>query len=344
MENIDARKHDQDTQYEIRKQIVRLRKQGIANSVIAKGLGISQKHVSTIWRLYKENGAQGIKPKKRGRSVGDKRTLNPEQEKEIKRLLVDKTPEQLKFPFALWTRDAVRLLINERFNLNMPIRTVGEYLKRWGFTPQKPVKRAYEQKPQAVAQWLETEYPKIKERTKKENAEIHWGDETGVQTGENRQRGYSPKGTAPIANITAKKSRINMLSSITNGGKVRFMLYRKTMNGKLLIKFMKRLIKDTGRKVFFILDNLPAHHGKVVKEWIEANEEQIEVFYLPSYSPELNPDEYLNSNLKGRVHSGMPPRNEKDLTKKTRSFMKTLQRRPNHVRNFFKHPKVAYAA
>ncbi len=135
-----------------------------------------------------------------------------------------------------------------------------------------------------------------------------------------------------------------MLSAITNGGKVRFMLYRDAMNSKLLLKFMKRLIKDTERKVFLILDNLPAHHGREVKQWLEENKELIEVFYLPSYSPELNPDEYLNSNLKGRVHSGSPVRNKHDLTKKTRSFMRTIQKRPEHVRNYFKHPKVAYAA
>lgn len=344
MKNIDARKHDQKTQYEIRKQIVRLRKEGVSNQVVSQGLGVTQQHASTIWQLYKKHGAESINPKKRGRGVGEKRTLSPEQEKEVKRLLVDKMPEQLKLPFALWTRNAVRLLIKHRFKFDMPIRTVGEYLKRWGFTPQKPVKRAYEQRPKAVQQWLKTEYPKIKARAKEERADIHWGDETGVQTGENRQRGYSPKGVAPVAQICVKKNRINMLSAITNGGKVRFMLYRKAMNGKLLIKFMKRLIKDSGKKVFLILDNLPVHHGRGVKRWLGENKELIEVFYLPSYSPELNPDEYLNSNLKGMVHSGSPLRSENDLAKKTRSFMKTLQRRPEHVRNYFKHPKVAYAA
>jgi transposase len=135
-----------------------------------------------------------------------------------------------------------------------------------------------------------------------------------------------------------------MISAITNQGKVRFMMYRETMASDILIKFMSRLVKDAGRKVFLILDNLRVHHGKAVKEWLEKNKEQIEVFYLPSYSPELNPDEYLNGDLKNKVHTGMPPRSEKELTQKTRSFMKKLQRRPNHVRNYFKHPRIAYAA
>jgi transposase len=344
MEKTDARKHDQNTQYEIRKQIIRLRKQGVSNQVVAQGLGISEQHASTIWQRYRKHGAQAIKPGKRGRRTGEKRKLSAVQEKEIRRLLVDKMPDQMKFPFALWTREAVRLLIKDRFKFEMPIRTVGEYLKRWGFTPQKPVKRAYEQRPKEVQRWLETEYPVIQAKAKEEKAEIHWGDETGIQTGANRQRGYSLKGVAPVVPVSVKKSRISMLSSITNGGKVRFMLYRDAMNSKLLLKFMKRLIKDTEKKLFLILDNLPVHHSKEVKKWLEKNKEEIEVFYLPSYSPELNPDEYLNGDLKGRVHSGSLARNEHDLIKKTRSFMKRLQKRPKHVRNYFKHHNVAYAA
>jgi transposase len=344
MEKTDARKHDQKTQYEIRKQIIRLRKQGVSNNVVAQGLGVTEQHASTIWQRYRKYGIQAIKPGKRGRRTGEKRKLAAEQEKEIRRLLVDKMPNQLKLPFALWTRDAVRLLIKHRFEFEMPIRTVGEYLKRWGFTPQKPVKRAYEQRPKEIQRWFEAEYPGIKAKAKEEKAEIHWGDETGIQTGANRQRGYAPKGIAPVVPVSVKKSRISMLSSITNGGKVRFMLYSNAMNGKLLIKFMKRLIKDTERKVFLILDNLPVHHSKEVKKWLEKNKERMEVFYLPSYSPELNPDEYLNGDLKGRVHSGSLARNERDLMKKTRSFMKRLQKRPEHVRKYFKQTNVAYAA
>lgn len=135
-----------------------------------------------------------------------------------------------------------------------------------------------------------------------------------------------------------------MISSITNNGKVRFMMYWDAMNSELLIKFMTRLTKDAGRKVFLILDNLRVHHGKEVKHWLEEHREQIEVFHLPSYSPELNSDEYLNSNLKTKVHSGKPVRNRGDLENKTCSFMRTLLKRPDHVRSYFKHPRVAYAA
>jgi len=259
-------------------------------------------------------------------------------------LLVDKTPDQLKLSFALWTRDAVRLAIKHLYGQDLPLRTITDYMKRWGFTPQRPTKRAYEQNPKHVALWLERTYPKIQAKAKKEKAEIHWGDETGIQNDAYHARGFAPKGKTPVVRINATKSRINMISSITNRGKVRFMLYQESMTAKVLIKFMSRLIKDSERKVFLILDNLRVHHSKAVKDWLEKKKAQIEVFFLPSYSPELNPDEYLNGDLKYKIRSGLPVRSVEDLKKKTRSFMCTLQNRSEHVRQYFKHPKIDYAA
>ena len=344
MENTDARKHSPETQHQIRKQIIRLRGKGYSNRAVADGVGISESHASTIWQRYKKEGNKAIKLGKRGRRTGDQRTLSYDQETQIQKALIDKTPDQMNLPFALWTRDAVKLLIQQWYSIEMPIRTVGEYLKRWSFTPQKPIKHAYEQSSQAVKKWLDKDYPVIASRAKQEKAEIHWGDETGIQTGANRVRGFAPKGQTPVVRIVAKKSHISMLSAITNQGKVRFMMYRDAMNSALLVKFMIRLIKDADRKVFLILDNLRAHHSKNVKQWLEENKEKIEVFHLPSYSPELNPDEYLNGNLKNNVHSGNPVRTQEDLEKKTRSFMRTLIKRPANVRSYFKHPKVDYAA
>jgi len=344
MEKIDARTHSPQTQYELRKQVIRLRKKGMTNRDTAEVVGISETHASSTWQNFLRGGIQAIKPKKRGRRHGEKRRLTAEQEAAVQKLLVDKTPDQLKFPFALWTREAVRMAIRQKFGIEVPLRTVTDYLKRWGFTPQKPVKQAYEQDQKKVKRWLEIEYPGIAARAKQEKAEIHWSDETGIQNNAYNAKGFSPKGKAPVVRLNAKKTRINMISSITNHGKVRFMLYREKMTTELLIKFMSRLVKDADRKVFLILDNLKVHHSKKVTCWLEVNKEKIEVFHLPSYSPELNPDEYLNSDLKCRVRSGLPARSQNDLTKKTRSFLKTLQKRPHHVKNYFKHPKVAYAA
>jgi len=344
MEKSDARKLKKDVQQELRRQIIRLRKQGRLNREVAQIVGVSERHSSKIWQLYQREGSVAINVGTRGRRHGESRKLTAEQEATIRKLLVDKTPDQLKLHFALWSRDAVRLAVKQQYGIELPLRTITDYLKRWGFTPQKPAKRAYEQNPKAVQQWLESAYPEIATRAKQEKAEIHWGDETGVQSDAYNARGFAPKGKTPVVRVNAKKSSINMISSITNQGKVRFMLYQETMTSQVFIKFLSRLVKDAKRKVFLILDNHRVHHSKIVKEWLEQYKEQIELFYLPSYSPELNPDEYLNGNLKQRIRSGMPARSQKDLIKKTRSFMKTLQRRPHHVRGYFKHPMVTYAA
>lgn len=344
MEKIDARKLNPTAQYELRKQYIRLRKKGMSNQLAAETVGLSKTRASTLWQLFQKGGLDAIKPKQRGRKQGEKRNLTAEQEVAIRKLLVDKTPDQLKLRFALWTRDAVRLAIKQEFGIDLPLRTITDYLRRWGFTPQKPVKRAYEQNPKAVQEWLETRYPEIADKAKQAKAEIHWGDETGLQTDAYNAKGFSPKGQTPVIRLNAKKSSINMISAITNRGKTRFMLYDESFTAEVFIKFLGRLIKDAERKVFLILDNHRVHHSKKVKAWLEAHKENIELFFLPPYSPELNPDEYLNGNLKQKIRSGIPARSQNDLEKKTRSFMKTLQKRPKHVRGFFCHPSVAYAA
>ena len=344
MKKTDTRKLKPEVLQQLRHQAIRLRKKGMTYKAISEVIDV---HYSTIcgwWKTYEKEGVKGIRLKTRGRKHGTQRTLNPEQEKELQKIIEDKEPDQLKLPFALWTRRAIQQIVKKLYRIDMPIRTVGEYLKRWGFTPQKPLKRAYEQKPEAVKLWVDEEYPKIVRQAQKENAEIHWGDETGLRNDSQHGRSYAPKGKTPVIRLCAKRERINLISSITNQGKVRFMVYQDTMNSQTLIKFLKRLIKDADKKVFLILDNLRVHHSKLVKEWLKEHEKEIELFFLPSYSPELNPDEYLNCDLKAGVHSGPPARKKADLKKKTISHLRMLQKKPKRVMKYFKHPKILYAA
>ncbi len=344
MKNTDARTLSPETQEHVRRQAIRLKKTGHTYVAIAEIVGVHRNTVSNWWKVYEREGAKGLQSKKRGFEAGQWRTLDGSQEREIQGLIVEKTPDQLKLVFALWTRQAVQELMKIRFGITMPIRTVGEYLKRWGFTPQKPLKHAYEQRPASVRKWLDEEYPAIAKRAKHEGAEIHWGDETGVRSDCQHGRGYAPKGKTPVIRLSAKRASINMISSITNQGKVRFMLYQDTMNAKMFMKFIKQLIKDAERKIFLVLDNLRVHHARVVKEWLQAYTEEIELFFLPAYSPELNPDEYLNCDLKAGVHARSPARDTEGLKKKVRAHMTKLQKSPARVNKYFKHPKIAYAA
>lgn len=306
MKKIDARKISTEAQQQIRYQAIRLKKHGKTYNEISE---ITCVHPSTIvrwYQAYRLKGSKAIQIKKRGRPTGSCRTLKPEQEKQIQQAIYDKCPDQLKLPFALWTRKAVQQLIKQLWSFDMPLRTVGEYLKRWGFTPQKPLRRAYKQNPKAINRWLDEEYPAIAERAKKEQVEIHWGDETGLCNDSCYGRSYAPRGRTPAIRLHPKCKRVNLISTVTNQGKVRFMVYNDKMNSNTLIKFMGRLIKNSTKKIFLILDNLKVHHSYIVRDWLEEHEGQIEVFFLPSYSPELNPDEYLNCDLKVGVHSRTP--------------------------------------
>jgi hypothetical protein len=194
--------------------------------------------------------------------------------------------------FALWNRAAVRELIERECGLNLSIRGVGNYLKRWGFTPQKPIKKAYEQQPAAVQQWLDESYPAIEARAKAEEAEIHWGDETALVNTDVRGRSYAPAGKTPVTyTVGGTRHKLSMIATVTNQGKTRWMIIDEAFNADKLIEFLAALIKEAERKIFLILDNLRVHHSKPVKAWAVEHQDKIELFYLPSYSPELNPEE-----------------------------------------------------
>jgi transposase len=344
MEKIDARTITGKALELLRKQAIRICKTGKTQAEVAALLGIARLTVGIWWRAYQASPENGLKVKKRGREMGADCTLNQTQAKEIQQLICDKSPDQYKLDFALWTRKAVQGLIHQRFKIVMPVRTVGDYLKRWGFTPQKPAKRAYEQQPVAVKKWLDEEYPVIAQKAKVEQADIYWGDETGVRNDCQHGRSYAPKGQTPVLRLPAKRVSLNMISALSNQGKVRFMIYKENMTYQVLITFMQRLVKDAPRKVFLILDNLKVHHAKKVQEWLLEHNSQIEVFYLPSYSPELNPDEYLNCDLKDGVHSAPPSRSDKTLRERVTSHMRKLQKLPQRVVKYFQHPKIAYAS
>jgi transposase len=244
----------------------------------------------------------------------------------------------------LWSRRAVQALIQEVAKIEMPIRTVGEYLRRWGMTPQRPIKRALEQRPADVERWLATEYPHIQARAKAENAEIYWADETAVKQDTAWVRGYAPAGKTPVLPHAARWSHVTMISAVTNQGLVRFAFHQGAINTERFIDFMDRLIQEAeGRKVFLILDNLRVHHARDVKAWLAERTEAIEAFYLPSYTPEANPDEYLNRDLKTVLRSQEPKRTTHDLWSAARAFMEFLQRTPERVRAYFTHPSVRYA-
>ena len=342
MEKIDLRKLGYEELFFVRKQVVRLKEKGMAAKEIEENTGVLENQISRIWRTYQKGGILSLKPKVRGRKTGEQRKLSPEQEREIKKVIIDKTPDQLKLSFMLWTLAAIQQLIKQKHKIDLPVRSVLNYIKRWGFTCQRPVKKAYIQDAGVVDRFMTEEYPEIAKRAKEENAEIYWGDETGVNNQEYYIRGFAPKGQTPTVPSFSKRERVNMISAINNQGKNRFMMYDGSMDQNRLIDFMRRLIDDSDRKIFLFIDNLKVHHGKKVREWVEKHSASIEVFFLPPYAPERNPDEYLNHNLKRSVHSGILPVTKRDIRRKIESFMRKTQHRKEMIRDIFRHKKLRY--
>lgn len=342
MEKMDLRKLSNGELYAVRKQIVRLKKMKKSGAEIEELTGVNMSAVSRIWNAFLKGGIDGLKPRKSGRKKGINILLTPEKEYEIRRAIIDKTPDQLKMAGMLWTRQKIADYVKRVYGVKLTLQSVSNYLGRWGLTCQRPTKRAYAQDDIRVKSFKEQEYPAIAARAKIENAEIYWGDEVGVCNSANYERGFAPKGHPPILKVETRRERVNLISAVTNKGSVRFMVYEGTMTQQRLLDFMRRLVTDASRKVFLILDNLRVHHGKLVADWLEKNKDKIEVFFLPPYSPEINPDEYLNHALKLDVHSNDHPRNRKDLTHKVHSFMRRLQHKKERVVAFFRHKNLAF--
>ena len=316
--------------------------EGYSKTDIALALGASRQNVCRWCDLYEEGGPDALQLGRRGRRPGEQAKLSWTQCGNIVTIIREKTPDQLRMPFVLWTAAAVRDLIQRKFKITFHIRTVRKYLKKWGFTPQKPIKKAWQQSGPAVKRWLEDEYPAIAKQAKDEGATIYWVDEVGATNQVNAHRGYAPKGETPELKKSGKKYRINMISAVTNKGELRFMCYTATMTQSKFILFLSKLVKTTEGPVVVITDNLPVHHGKRVKSWVEE-QPNLRLEFIPGYSPELNADEYLNRDLKKNVNTRRMPRNLAELKANVISFMRSIQKQPERIMSYFKGRHIAYA-
>jgi transposase len=330
----------------LRKRGIALIQSGMEQKEIALLLGTNTTTISNWKKKHKLEGNKGIVDKKRGAKSEDMKLLSSKQELAVQKMIIDKYPEQYKLPFSLWTTKAVKELIERELGIKISRSAVGCYLRSWNFTPQKPKKKAYEQNSAKVEKWLNEEYPAIKERAKAEGAEIHWGDETGCKNQCNHGRSYAPKGKTPVKVQMSKQFKVNMISTVTNQGKVQFMIYSENMHADKFIEFLQQLIRSSNKKIFLILDNLSVHHSKIVKEWVAQDtiKPKLELFFLPSYSPELNPDEYLNCDLKRGLSDKPAPKNVEELQQNVEEHMEMLQQNPERVKKYFKVEEIEYAA
>lgn len=303
---------------------------------------LSKSAVDKIWTRYKQKGLRGLASKKRGVQGGKK--INGKQSDEVRRLIKDKLPDQLKLSFGLWTREAVQQLILDRYGIELSRWQVGRYLKSWGYTPQKPIRKAFEQKPEKVKEWLDKEYPAIKKRAAKENAVIYFGDETGMRSDHQAGKSYAPQGQTPVIKKTGQRFSLNMISAISNKGHLQFMILEGRFNGEVFKTFLQQMIKYSRQKIYFVTDGHPAHKTKMLNEWLAENKERIEVFFLPPYSPELNPQEYVNQDVKTNIIGKKRPINKAQMRTNVEDFMNGRKNDRKQVQKYFHVSHVRYAA
>lgn len=342
MSENDGRKLSPAAQEALRLRVVRaIVEQGMSRAEAVRVFGVGRTSIYYWLKAHGAGGERALKARKRGPRRASR--LKGHEAATVVRIIEDGCPDQVKLPFALWTREAVRQLIKRRYGIVVSLTTVGRYLKRWGFTPRKPVRRAYERDEAAVERWLEEEYPAIRREAKAEKARIYWGDEMGLRSDHQAGTSYGRRGKTPVVPGTGKRFRCSTISAVANRGEMAFMVFRERFTAEVFIKFCRRLLRHRGGKVYFIVDSHPVHKARKAKAWAAKQEGRIKLFYLPGYSPELNPDELLNQDVKGNAGGRMRPTDQTEMMSNVRSYLRSTQKRPDVVKKYFDHKDVRYA-
>ncbi len=342
MKHLDTRCLSPEVQDGLRQRVVQAVVGGMSQAQAARVFGVSRRSVNGWHRCWRVGGPRALRSRARGRP--QVLSLKPYQAATVVRLITDRCPDQLKLPFALWTREAVRDLIAQRYGTRLSVWTVGRYLRRWGFTPQKPLRRAYERDPVTVRRWLKKQYPAMRGLARREKATIFWGDETGMRSDHQAGRSWGRRGQTPVMPGTGRRFRCNMISAITNRGRLAFMVFEGRFTAAVFVLFLRRLIRHARRKAFLIVDGHPVHRAASVERWATQHKGKIRLYFLPGYSPELNPDELLNQDVKTNAVGRKRPRDKVELIRNVRHYLWSTQRQPDKIQNYFLHPNVRYAA
>jgi transposase len=326
---------------------VRMLEAGYTQVQVAEALGVGERQVRRWQKRFRRGGWKALQKRRRGRRPGEQEALSPVQQQRIVAAIRSKNPDQLRIPALLWTRSSVQDLIEQWFGVRLEVGTVGRYLRRWGFTLKRPTRRALEADPVVVEAWLSDVYPKIKAKARKDGGVILWQDESGLRLDRLvAEQGYAPRGQRAIAPSTGNRQGINMISALANSGELRFSIFEGRFTAKVFIEFLDRLIRSIpDRKIHLICDNHTSHHAKLVKTWVAEHAERIELHFLPAHSPELNPDEQLNQDVKRHMREVHPkPTTKLSLRVELARFLYRRQRQPQIVRAYFQESSVRYAA
>jgi transposase len=339
----DVRRLSPQAQEDLRRRAVAAVKSGFTQAAVSTMLGVSPK---TLWRwvnAFDRKGNKALTAGKRGRRPGEQKALDPKQEARVRRAVLGKYPDQVALPGLVWTRPQVRQLVRNWFGTGLSLITIGKYLRSWGLSPQKPIRKAYEHNPQAVARWLAEQYPAIETHARKDKAVIMWLDQTGLRSDAPVGKGWAPVGKTPVVGKTGKRFGVNVMAAISNKGELYFTCYHGSFTGPVFIAFLDRLVRHLDRKIHLIVDGHPVHRRTMVRDWLAERADLIEMHFLPGYSPELNPVELLNGDIKRHVAQANPA-NPAELAAAAASHLRRRQNQPNAVKALFGKPEVRYAA
>lgn len=341
MKKPDGRALDHKTREAIRIRAVQQVQRGESPEEVIKALGYNRRCIYQWLAAYRDGGWDGLKT---GRITGRPRKMGEREMRWIYKTIANKNPMQLKFEFALWTRDMVRVLIRRRFGIRLSLASVGRLLGQLGFTCQKPLMKAFQQNVTLVQKWLEEDYPKIEKAAKKEGADILFSDESGVRSDFHSGTTWGLRGKTPVVFATGQRFSLNMISAVSRKGALRFMVVKGSVGAHVFIEFLKRLIKGARRKIFLIVDGHPSHRAKITRAFVESVANKISLYFLPPYSPELNPDEHVWNDVKNNSVGRRVVKTQDDLRKAITGRLVYLQRNPERVRGFFLAPTTKYAA
>jgi transposase len=340
----DSRTLPDDLLEAFRLRALHARQLGYTECEIADILGVSRETVSRWWSAYTAGGVDALPQQRSGRPVGSGRLLTDDQGRYLQALIDHNTPQALGIAAPLWTRRAVRDLIRQELDLDLPLRTVGQYLRRWGYRPKRPARKARQQDPEEVRRWLQETYPAVVARAAAEGADIYWCDETGLHPDTTVGRGYARADETPVKEVSGSRKRVNAVSAINNQGAAHFLTFPGTLDAAVFVVFLELLLRQTSRKIFLILDQLQVHESAAVQAWVTAHAEWLELIPLPKYVPELNPTEYLNNDVKEEVNAEGLPANEQELHTHVDNFLHKIAYWPERIMSYFCHPAVQYAA
>lgn len=324
---------------EERMRAARLMGEGKSAEVIAEIMDVGRSTVFWWQQKYREGGLAALSTKF---ASGRPTVLSDQQMMQLYSMIVGRNPRQFSLGFALWTRKLIAKLIFQQFNVELSLPTVGRILKKLGMSPQRPLRRAYQQDPERVRQWKQQTYPEIRARAAEVGAKIFFADEAGVRTDYHAGTTWAPVGETPAVAATGQRVSVNMISAVSPGGQLHFQVFEGSTNADRFIEYCQALLADTDRPVFLIVDGHSAHKAKKVTDFVAGTEGQLELYFLPPYSPELNPDEWVWKNVKHDHVGRAVPLSKDELHGIVVAALQRLTQLPELVRGFFADPDLAY--